>query len=179
MAAVAVVAVVAYAAIDGSTAPGAPDTPSRQVEQGAVPDIANMSPSERANRLYVRVMNYAESGQADSVAVFAPMVMAVHEMLTHPTVDERYHFGRVAEVVGITAVARAQADTILSQSPRSLLGLVLAARAARADRRETDARAFDQRLLLALESELATGNTDYASHRAEIDVAVADSRKRP
>ena len=138
-----------------------------------------MTPSERAARLYVRVMEYAEAGKVDSVATFAPMVLAAHGMLTAPTPDERYHFGRVAEVVGAAEITRAQADTILRDNPRSLLGLVLAARAARSAQNGSAAAAFDKRLLAALESELATGNQDYQNHRAEIDRAVADARRSP
>ena len=143
----------------------------------APPDIANMTPSERAARLYVRVMEYAEAGKADSVATFAPMVLAAHQMIAKPTVDERYHFGRVAEVVGEGEIAKAQADTILKTNPRSLLGLLLAARAARGANDEAAAKAFDKRLLSLVEAELATRNPDYDNHRAEIDRAVADARR--
>jgi len=143
---------------------------------GPAPNIANMSPSERASRLYVRVMEYAEAGKVDSVATFAPMVIAAHEMIPAPTADERYHFGRVAEVVGSGEIAKAQADTILQQNPKSLLGLVLAARAARMTKNEAAAKRFDTRLLAALTAELATANEDYQTHRAEIDRAVKDAR---
>lgn len=145
---------------------------------GGAPDIGSMSPSERASRLYVRVMEYAETGKVDSVAMFAPMVMAAHGMLERPTLDERYHFGRVAEVVGAGDVAKAQADTILAASPNNLLGLVLAARAARMANDARGAAAFNARLLAALSSELATNDEDYVNHRAEIDHAVEDTRRR-
>ncbi len=145
--------------------------------QGAAPNIANLSPSERANRLYTRIMAYAEAGKVDSVAFFAPMAMASHEMLEGATTDERYHFGRIAEVTNAPAVAKAQADTILKATPNNLLGLLLAARAARMTGDNTAAKAFDQRLLKALESELATRLPDYDVHRAEIDRAAADARK--
>ena len=144
---------------------------------GRPPDLATMTPSERANRLYVRVMEYAEAGKADSVARFAPMVLAAHQMLERPSADERYHYGRVAEVVGTNEIARAQSDTILKDNPSSLLGLLLAARAARSEKNETAAKAFDQRLLAALTRERAIPNPDYDNHRAEIDQAVAEARR--
>ncbi|WP_230981029.1 hypothetical protein [Gemmatimonas groenlandica] len=144
---------------------------------GAPPNIANLSPSERANRLYTRIMEYAEAGKVDSVAFFAPMAMASHEMLEGPTTDERYHFGRIAEVTNAPAVATAQADTILKATPDNLLGLLLAARAARMTGNTAAAKAFDQRLLKALEPELATRLPDYDMHRAEIDRAAADARR--
>ena len=144
---------------------------------GPAPDIASLSPSERANRLYIRIMEYAEFGKVDSVAFFAPMAMASHEMLESPTDDERYHFGRIAEVTGNTGVAKAQADTILKSQPDNLLGLLLAARAARMSKDEAAARGFDQRLLKALAPQLATQLEDYQVHRSEIDRAVADAKK--
>ena len=144
---------------------------------GAAPNIANLSPAERANRLYTRIMEYAEAGKVDSVSFFAPMAMASHEMLQEPTTDERYHFGRIAEVTNAPAVAQAQADTILKGSPNNLLGLLLAARAARMTGNNAAATAFDQRLLKALEPELATRLPDYDMHRAEIDRAAADARR--
>ncbi len=165
------------AALDGQSN-GAPDAGAGAAgANGAPPNIANMSPSERASRLYVRVMEYAEAGKVDSVARFAPMVLAAHEMLEKPTLDERYHYGRVAEVVGTAAIAKAQADTILKENPKSLLGLLLAARSARMEKNETAAKVFDKRLLAALESELATKNADYENHRGEIDRAAAEARR--
>ena len=141
------------------------------------PNIANLSPGERASRLYNRIMEYAERGKVDSVAFFAPMALAAHEMLSAPSLDERYHFGRIAEVTGNGATMKAQADTILRERPTSLLGLILSARAARMTGDSTAARRFDARLLAALAPELATGQPDNDQHRAEIDRAVADARR--
>jgi len=159
-------------AVDGVAAGAAPPGGG-----GAAPNIANLSPSERANRLYTRIMEYAEFGKVDSVAFFAPMALASHEMLENPTADERYHFGRIAEVTNNAAVARAQADTILQREPENLLGLLLSARAARMTGDDAGARGFDQRFLKALQAQLATGREEYQMHRAEIDRAADDARK--
>jgi hypothetical protein len=160
-------------AVDGASA-----APFAQGGGGsAAPNIANLSPSERANRLYTRIMEYAEAGKVDSVAFFAPMAMASHEMLEGPTADERYHFGRIAEVTNAPPVAKAQADTILQGTPNHLLGLLLAARAARMTGDTAAAKRFDQRLLKALEPELATRLPDYDMHRAEIDRAAEEARR--
>ena len=145
---------------------------------GPAPNIANLSPSERANRLYTRIFEYAEAGKVDSVAFFAPMAMASHEMLESPTVDERYHFGRIAEVTNNPAVAVAQADTILRGQADNLLGLVLASRAARMTGNEPAAKGFDRRLLQALDRQLTAGGEDYQMHRAEIDRAAAEARTK-
>lgn len=145
---------------------------------GAAPNIANLSPSERANKLYIRIMEYAEMGKVDSVAFFAPMAMASHEMLESPSLDERYHFGRIAEVTGNAEVAKAQADIILTQQADNLLGLLLAARAARMTKDDSAARGFDARLLKALAPQLATQAEEYVQHRAEIDRAASDAQKK-
>lgn len=143
---------------------------------GAPPDIANMSPSDRANRLYQRIMTYAEFGKADSVGFFAPMALASHEMLENPTTDERYHFGRIAEVAGNAEIAKAQADTILQAEKDNLLGLLLASRAARMSKDNAAATRFDQRLLAALTAQLATNREEYLQHKNEIDRAAAEAR---
>jgi len=141
------------------------------------PDIASLSPSERASRLYIRIMEYAEAGKVDSVGFFAPMALAAHEMLPQASADERYHFGRIAEVTGNGELAKAQADTILQERPTSLLGLMLSASALRMTGDVATAKGFDQRLLKVLESELATKQPDYELHRAEIDRAVTEAKR--
>lgn len=145
---------------------------------GAAPNIANLSPSERANKLYIRIMEYAEMGKVDSVAFFAPMALASHEMLEGPSLDERYHYGRIAEVTGNAEVAKAQADTILKEQTDNLLGLLLASRAARMTKDEAAAKGFDARLLKALAPQLATQAEEYVQHRSEIDRAVSDAQKK-
>lgn len=163
--------------LDGQAAPdGAPFAGG--AGGGAAPNIANLSPSERANKLYIRIMEYAELGKVDSVAFFAPMALASHEMLDGPTLDERYHYGRIAEVTGNADVAKAQADTIVKEQPDNLLGLLLAARAARMSKNEAAAKGFDDRLLKALNAQLATQAEEYVQHRAEIDRAVSDAQKK-
>ncbi len=180
LALVAMVAGRNFGSTGGSSVDGSANSlPTSSIDgmaRGNPPDISSLSPSEQASMLYNRVMTYAERGAVDSVAFFAPMALGAHEMLTTPTIDERYHFGRVAEVIGDSIIARAQADTILAQKPESLLGLMLAATAARMVSDTRAASAFDQRFLAALESELSTGNQDYELHRPEIDRAANSAR---
>lgn len=144
---------------------------------GGPPNIANMTPSERANRLYGRVMAYAEAGKGDSAAFFAPMALAAHEMLDNATLDERYHMGRIAEIVGRAGVTKAQADTILQLQGDNLLGLLLAARAARMNGDAQAAKTFDQKLLRVLDAQMATKLPEYEMHRMEIERAADDARR--
>lgn len=140
------------------------------------PDISSLSPQERAERLYTRVMTLNSDGKADSVQFFAPMALTAYEMLAPLNADQRYDMGRVAEVAGQLDVARAQADTILRQSPTHLLGLILAVRAAELLSQASQKAEFNRRLLAAEKSELATKKSEYERHEDDIKRAVAGAR---
>ncbi|MBY0488804.1 MAG: zinc ribbon domain-containing protein [Gemmatimonadaceae bacterium] len=142
----------------------------------APPDIANMSPNERANRLYGRIMAYVQAGKADSAAFFAPMALAAHEMLETKSIDERYHLGQINEMLGNAAVAAAHADTILKAEPENLLGLMLATHAARLANKAADIKTFDALFLKVLDAQLATKKPEYDMHKAEIDRTAAEAR---
>ena len=94
------------------------------------PDISSMSPDERADRLFNRVMRLSSEGKADSAAFFGPMALGALEALAPLNAHRRYDMGLVALVSGDVSRATAQGDTILAERPTHLLGLALAARAA-------------------------------------------------
>ncbi|HWZ60638.1 MAG TPA: zinc ribbon domain-containing protein [Gemmatimonadaceae bacterium] len=140
------------------------------------PDISAMSPAERADRLFDRVMRLHSEGKDDSAQTFAPMALASYQMMDSLTLDQRYDLGRIGEVVGLPDVARAQADTILSLDSTHLLGLALAARAATTAKDATAAHRFYQRLLAAASTERKKNLPEYTRHRADIDAALAEAR---
>lgn len=143
---------------------------------GSIPDIASMSPNERANRLYGRIMAYVQAGKADSAAFFAPMALAAHEMLETMSLDERYHLGQINEMLGNAAVAAAQADTMLKAEPENLLGLMLATHAARLANKAADIKTYDALFLKVLDAQLATKKPEYEMHKAEIERTAAEAR---
>lgn len=153
------------------TAPGSPTA------MGA-PDISSMSPEERANRLFNRVMEYSSRGQADSAAFFAPMAIAAIEALVPPTAHSRYDLGLVALVAGDNAKAAAQSDSILAARPTHLLGLSLAARVADARGDAATASAARQKLLASEQSEKAAGLQEYEDHAADLTTAIDGARSR-
>src|SRR6266571_7745099 len=57
------------------------------------PDISQMSPEERASRLFNRVMILAESDKQDSVDFFLPMAVGAYQQLPALDSDARYHVG--------------------------------------------------------------------------------------
>lgn len=137
---------------------------------GAVrgPDISQLSPQERADRLFNRVMVLNGEGKSDSVLFFAPMAIEAYRMLSPLNDDQRYDLGRIAEVAGAFPLAKAQADTILAGNPTHLLGLILAARIASLENRASDRQAFESRLREAYPSESAKKLPEYERHAADI-----------
>lgn len=148
-------------------------------DRGAVrgPDISQLSPQERADRLFNRVMLLESEGKSDSVLFFAPMAISAYQMLSPMNADQRYDLGRIAEVAGATALARAQADTILSQAPSHLLGLILASRIAVLEKRDRERASFDSRLLAAYQPESGKKLPEYERHKEDITTALAAARQ--
>jgi hypothetical protein len=142
------------------------------------PDISNLSPRERADRLFDRVMRLSSEGKTDSVKFFAPMALSVYQSLGPLDADLRYDFGRVAEVAGAAEIARAQADSILATDSTHLLGLVLSIRAAQLRGDSAAARTFSRRLLAAEPSESAKKLPEYERHQGDILEALAEARRR-
>ena len=175
--ALALVALIALVFAQNDLRPVPPDTGSAPLGGPmAAPDISNMSPQERADRLFNRVMSLASEGKADSAAFFSPMALAAFDALAPHNAHQRYDIGLIAMVSGRPELAAAQADTILAQRPTHLLGLALAIRAAEA-RRDTAARAgFQRRLIAAEQTELATGLQEYGDHNSDIIEAVRAAR---
>jgi hypothetical protein len=136
-----------------------------------------MSPEERADRLFNRVIRLSSEGKTDSAAFFGPMAMAAIEALGPLDAHRRYDVGIVALVTGDVAGARAQSDTILRQRSTHLLGLTLGARAAAARGDAAASRAFQRRLLAAEPAERARGLQEYTNHDTDIRAALSQARK--
>jgi Double zinc ribbon len=194
VASIALVALVALVAAQRFSAPtatrlDAPINALPQAQLGEVPadqmmerapDISQLTPRERADRLFDRVMRLHERGRSDSVQFFAQMAIPAYQMLQPLDLDARYDMGRIAEVAGLADFARAQADTILRANPNHLLGLILAIRAARLTGDESAATAFERRLIAAEPAERRQALVEYTRHRTDIDAALEVARvERP
>jgi hypothetical protein len=180
--AVAIIALIGLSVIRyGSRTPAADSGDRVPLGAGTVvqaPDISSMSPDERADRLFNRVMRLSSEGKADSAAFFGPMALGALEALAPLNAHRRYDMGLVALVSGDVSRATAQSDTILVQRPTHLLGLALAARAADARGDAAASRSFRRRLLAAESAERASALPEYADHDADIRAAVDLARKR-
>lgn len=158
-----------------ASGPGAPPA----MDPSAV-DLASMSPRERADRLFNRVMQEVANGATDQAKFFAPMAIQAYGMVPERNADLHYHLGELYRVQGDLDAARAQADTILAGDPGHLLGLFAAAQT-EAGRGNTDeSAALYQRFLDGYGEEFARSLPEYQEHiqglpamRAEAQRAVA------
>lgn len=140
------------------------------------PDISSMTPRERADRLFDRIMRLDTEGKKDSVQFFAPMAISAYQMIPDPDADARFDMGRIAEVAGALPAAKSEADSILAKQPTHLLGLVLAMQVARASGDSAGAAAYHAKLRGAEKSEMAKKLPEYDRHIADIRDALAAKR---
>jgi hypothetical protein len=145
---------------------------------GTAPDISQMSPDERAQRLYALMMRAFTAGHMDTVQMFAPMATGAYQMLDSMTVGERYEYGRLNAITGNPGLAAAEADTILKKHPDNLLGLVLAADAAHANNDAAAQQRYLARLAKAAPAEQARKLPEYQEHADDIKAALDQARKR-
>lgn len=161
---------------DGSSAAAGAPFAAGGPAGGAAVDISQMSPEERANRLFDRIMSYSEQGKRDSARFFAPMAIQAYEMLGAPDAHARYDIGMIGFVTGDAAMARAQADTILAKDRNHLLGLILATKAAGL-RKDAAAQAqFTKRFVAAEPAERAKRLKEYEDHASDIEAALRTAR---
>jgi hypothetical protein len=135
----------------------------------APPDISNMSPRERFNRLYNRVMQAAQSGDEGTVTRFTPMALMAYAQLDTIDADARYHAALLKVHTGDVEASRALADTILIQNPGHLFGYIIQGTVARFRK---DEKALDRAysgFLKHYDSEMKTGRPEYQEHRTSLE----------
>ncbi len=126
------------------------------------PDISQMSPEERANRLFNRVMILAEAGKQDSVRFFLPMALGAYGQLPALDADARFHIGELHLAGRDAPAALAQADTIQRVEPAHLFIFVLRARAYRQQGNTQQERRAYSDFLRNEPAELAKNRPEYA-----------------
>ena len=156
----------------GSGEPVGQPAPSSQL---TVPDISQMSPEERARRLFDRVMLMSQRGAQDSVQFFLPMALGAYAQLPALDLDARYDIGVLQLAGGNAAGVLAEADTILRAVPTHLYGLMLRAQG-QALRGDSAAVRRTAAAFLANErAERARQRPEYAEHPSALDEFHADA----
>jgi hypothetical protein len=156
---VTLVVVVARGGAPTQQAASAPGT------AGAIPDLAQMSPREAADRLFDHVARAESNGDTAQVAQFAPMALQAYATLGAALdSDSRLHIGLIHLAVRNAAGATAQADTILRGSRTHLYGLLLKVRAAEVSGDAAGARRALRAFSAAYQAERAKSLPEYDMH---------------
>lgn len=133
------------------------------------PDISQMSPEERARRLFDRVMSLAQRGAQDSVQFFLPMALGAYAQLPALDLDAHYDIG-VLQLAGNNAAGvLAEADTILKSVPTHLYGLMLRAQGLALRGDSAAARRASAAFLANERAERARQRPEYAEHANALD----------
>lgn len=133
------------------------------------PDISQMTPRERFDRLFDRVIRAAEAQSADTVAMFSPMALSAYQQLDQIDTDARYHAAMIHLVLGQFAEARALADTITTATPGHLFGFVIRGETAE-QQKDSKALADAYRgFLAAYDAEIKADRPEYSEHKPVLD----------
>jgi hypothetical protein len=170
------VGVIAYNVVTQEPAPQIPDMANvgaiagdTTARAGGAPDISQLTPRERFDRLFNRIMQAAEQGDTAQVRRFTPMALGAYAQLDTVDVDARYHAAVIRLQAGDIAGSHALADTILEQSPDHLFGYIVRGTAATlAD--DPGARGQAEReFLRRYDREMAAGRPEYRDHAPVIE----------
>ena len=170
------VGIIGYNVLTQEPAPQIPDMANAgaaagdtTARAGGAPDISQLTPRERFDRLFNRIMQAAEQGDTAQVRRFTPMALGAYAQLDTTDVDARYHAAVIRLQTGDIAGAHALADTILEQSPDHLFGYIVRGTAATlAD--DPGARSQAEReFLRRYDGEMAARRPEYRDHAPVIE----------
>jgi hypothetical protein len=136
---------------------------------GPAPDISQMSPRERFDRLYNRIMEAAAQGDSAQVIRFTPMALGAYAQLDTVNADARYHAAVLHLQVGDVSGASALADTILAQSPGHLFGYMIRGTSAGITHDSAAAAQAHHDFLAHYRAEMAAGRIEYREHQPVIE----------
>jgi hypothetical protein len=149
----------------GSSAGVAPNG----VPTGPAPDISAMTPRERFDRLYDRIMRAATRSDSAEVRRFTPMALGAYHQLEARDADARYHAAMLQTQIGEFPAALALADTLLVESPAHLFGFIVRGEVAKFQD-APGALAQAQRDFLAhYEAEMRAKRVEYLEHKPVVD----------
>lgn len=177
-----VVAAAAVAALVGvlvgrATGPGEPG-PSSGFPGGApmaTTDISSMTPRERADRLFDRIMRAAAQGNRSEIDFFAPMALQAYALLGELDADARYHVGLIEAEAGNLDATLAQADSIERSWPGHLFSGMLRGEVAKRRGQRAELGRWYRWFLDRYEREQASGKQEYQDHRTALESFRSDA----
>jgi hypothetical protein len=176
---VVLLAAIVFKVTRGVSAPVAPDmanpgaaggiSEQAQAPAGPAPDISKMTPRERFDRLFNRIMQAAEQGDTAQIERFLPMALGAYSQLDSADVDARYHAAVLHVEGGDGPGALALADTILAAVPTHLFGFIIRGEVA-ALQHDSAAHARAARDFLAhYNAEMNAKRVEYLEHQPAIE----------
>jgi hypothetical protein len=133
------------------------------------PDISNMSPRERFNSLYNRIMRAAQAGDESTVTRFTPMALMAYGQLDTVDADARYHAALLKVHTGEVDAARALADTILAKDPDHLFGFIVQGTVARFRKDQKALTRAYAGFLKRYDRETKLARPEYSEHQTSLD----------
>jgi double zinc ribbon protein len=178
-------AVILVVLARGSTRPAAAesaDLPAQAAPAETPPDISQMTPRERFNRLYNRVMQAAQSGDQATVTRFTPMALGAYAQLDTTDADARFHAALLQVHTGDLNTPAALADSILAGNPGHLFGYIVRGTVARFRKDEKVLGESYTGFLKHYDAEMKANRPEYEEHRTSVEnfrTAALESRKKP
>ncbi|MFZ5625497.1 MAG: hypothetical protein ACOY71_13910 [Gemmatimonadota bacterium] len=174
------IAAIIYAVTRNGSGPTVPDmanagnTPAAAGDAagaGAAPDISQMTPRQRFDALFNRIMNAASNGDTSTVVTFTPMGLAAYGMLPPADLDAdtRYHAALLHAQVGDFPAAKAIADTILQHDPNHLFGYMIRGEVARLTDDGPGLAQAQRDFMRAYDDEMKARRVEYQDHRPVLD----------
>jgi NAD(P)-dependent dehydrogenase (short-subunit alcohol dehydrogenase family) len=142
-------------------------------------DISQMTPEERAQRLFDRVMRLGEEGKTDSLRFFMPMALGAYQQLPALSLDSHFDIGLLHLAAGDPASALTEADTIRRSVPTHLFGFVLRARALQAQGNTGAAAQAFRDFLKNEQAERARSRPEYEEHGRILDAFHSEAVAAP
>lgn len=136
-----------------------------------MPDLASLTPREQFDRLYNRVMQAAEGGDANTVTTFMPMALMAYQQLSDSVrdADARYHAAMLKLHSDDAAGALALADTILTENPKHLFGYVIRGNAAKWQQDQGALSSAYREFLQHYDAEVDAKRPEYGHHQTLLD----------
>ena len=133
------------------------------------PDISNLTPRQQADRLYERIIQASQAGDAAEIAQFTPMALAAYQRVGPLDPDARYHLGVIHTINGNYSSASAQLDSLRRESSTHLFVSLLAGALARVREDSTALRNVYRTFLANYSGEIATDRNEYEIHQNDLD----------
>jgi hypothetical protein len=144
---------------------------------GTPPDISQMTPRQRFDRLYDRVMRASEAGDQATAERFGPMALGAYQQLDSVDTDARYHAALLKLHLGDPDGARLLGDTIERTAKGHLFGLMIRGTAARSRGDSVAAKEAYREFIARYDQEIARGLEEYTAHKASLDRFLQDARE--